>query len=229
MYLPLNETGKSNALTNASKFNCPSLTPPHLRNFSAFDVDTSYNNREYYVSPAKKMERTMINDINLEKSQPSPPTIKNHSQLSPATIKNHSQPSPPTIKKEPLNKNRKNLLPVLDTNFNLREICKQCILLEDHLSNEEKRCSDCCIKHFLAIEALGEEAITLDKNQEHVNITSSIPPNIREIQKIWFVNPEKNSLYASQELRKIRKEIMEDSFPIIFNSNQSCNGNLCKI
>jgi len=207
MYLPLNETGKSNALTNASKFNCPSLTPAYLRNFSTFDIDASYNNKEYYHPPAKKMERTMIQDINLE----------------------HSQPSHTIIENEPLNKKGKKLLPVLDTKFNLREICKQCILLEDHLSNEEKRCTDCCIKHFLALEALGEEAITLDKNQEHVDITSSIPSNIREIQKIWFVNPDKNSLYASQELRKIRKKIMEDSFPVIFESNQSCDGNLCKI
>lgn len=218
MYLPLNETGKSNALTNASKFNCPSLTPSYLRNFSTFDVDISYNNKEYYHSPEKKMERTMVRDINLEDSEPFHKTLENP-----------SQPSHTIIKNLPSNTKSKNLLPVLDTKFNLREICKQCILLEDHLSNEEKRCTDCCIKHFLALEALGEEAITLDKNQEHLDVTSSIPSNIREIQRIWFVNPEKNALHASQELRKIRKKIMEDSFPVIFESNQSCDGNLCKI
>jgi len=33
-------------------------------------------------------------------------------------------------------KETKNLLPVLETKFNLREICKQSALLEDHLEHE---------------------------------------------------------------------------------------------
>jgi hypothetical protein len=48
------------------------------------------------------------------------------------------------------------LLPVLDPRFNMREICKQSVLLEDHLFQKEKRCHDCICKHFLTIEALAE-------------------------------------------------------------------------
>jgi hypothetical protein len=59
------------------------------------------------------------------------------------------------------------LLPVLDPRFNMREICKQSVLLEDHLFQKEKRCHDCIIKHFLTIEGLAEEAVTLDKEHKY--------------------------------------------------------------
>lgn len=124
-----------------------------------------------------------------------------------------------------------NLLPVMNPEFNLREICKQIILLEDHLSQPEKRCTDCCIKHFLTIEALSEEAITLDKNNKYSHI-SFIPPKIRELQKTWYDNPNKNALLVSQQLRNIRKQYMIPSFGIIFTSDSSCNdctGGVCKI
>ena len=83
------------------------------------------------------------------------------------------------VTKEP----EQQLLPVLDANYNMREICKQCILLEDHLSHVEKRCPDCCIKHFLALEALSEEAIQLDKEQKLDLNVKELPTKIREIQK----------------------------------------------
>lgn len=125
----------------------------------------------------------------------------------------------------------KKLLPVMNPEFNLREICKQIILLEDHLCHMEKRCTDCCIKHFLTIEALAEEAITLDKqnNYQHLN---SLPQKIRQLQKTWHDNPNSNSLKVSQDLREIRKQYMISSFSIIFNEQSSCNdcsGGVCRI
>ena len=57
------------------------------------------------------------------------------------------------------------LLPIMHPLYNLREVCKQTALLEDHLNNERKRCQDCIRKHFLTIEALLEEAISLDNNR----------------------------------------------------------------
>jgi len=123
----------------------------------------------------------------------------------------------------------KKLLPVLETKFNLREICKQCILLEDHLSQNEKQCHDCIVKHFLALEGLSEEAITLDKKNENPNNVQKLPEKIRDLQKFWYENPEKTH-ECSQELRKIRKTMMEDCFPIIFDENtQSCSSNQCKM
>lgn len=122
------------------------------------------------------------------------------------------------------NNSENKLLPVLETKFNLREICKQCILLEDHLSQKEKQCHDCIVKHFLALEGLSEEAITLDKENENPNNVKNLPQKIRDLQKLWFKNPDKTH-ECSQELRKIRKSMMEDCFPIIFDENtNSCSG-----
>lgn len=133
------------------------------------------------------------------------------------------------VTKEP----EQQLLPVLDANFNMREICKQCILLEDHLSHVEKRCPDCCIKHFLALEALSEEAIQLDKEQKlDVNV-KDLPTKIRGIQKKWYQNPTHNATQCSQDLRKIRKLLMENSFPVVFNTDKnksmSCSASKCML
>jgi hypothetical protein len=106
------------------------------------------------------------------------------------------------------------LLPVLDPLFNMREICKQCVLLEDHLSHPEKRCRDCCIKHFLTLEALAEEAITIDKDQKLYPKIKDLPQVIRGIEKKWISDPDNNALPSSQELRKIRKQFQEDSFDL---------------
>jgi acetone carboxylase gamma subunit len=124
---------------------------------------------------------------------------------------------------EPIQESTTTMLPVLDTQFNLREICKQCILCEDHLSHQEKMCRDCIMKHFLALEGLAEEAITLDKNFEYPDIVS-LPTDLREIQKSWF-SGEKTPHECSQALRKIRKSLMESTFPVIFGS--SCSSGVC--
>jgi hypothetical protein len=50
----------------------------------------------------------------------------------------------------------------MDPLFNLRELCKHLLLLEDHLAQPDKRCPDCIRKHLLTIEALADEAVALD-------------------------------------------------------------------
>ena len=97
------------------------------------------------------------------------------------------------------------LLPVMDPLFNMREICKQSILLEDHLFQKKKRCRDCCIKHQLTIEALAEEAITLDKDRKCEDLYY-LPDKIRELQKD-FVNGREPGEIA-HEYRKLRKTLM---------------------
>jgi hypothetical protein len=123
---------------------------------------------------------------------------------------------------------KENLLPVLDCRFNLREVCKQSILLEDHLSHEKKRCTDCCIKHFLALEGLCEEAVTLDKHGHHKNLRG-LADKVRHLQKKWYEDPENNSHYCSQELRGLRKQFQGDVFPIIFQDTPACSGNTCSL
>lgn len=98
------------------------------------------------------------------------------------------------------------LLPVLDPCFNMREICKQSILLEDHLFQESKSCTDCIRKHFLCLEGLAEEAITLDKNNEYKFSKMKLPDKLRQIQKEYMAH--KDNEKCAQALRQIRKPLM---------------------
>lgn len=102
------------------------------------------------------------------------------------------------------------LLPVLDPCFNMREICKQCILLEDHLFQTEKRCTDCIKKHFLTLEGLSEEAITLDKENKYHFSKLELPEKIRKLERDFLndTDPER----IAQELRQIRKPLMNKYF-----------------
>ena len=115
---------------------------------------------------------------------------------------------------------------LMDPKHNLREIAKQMILLEDHMSHKRKRCVDCITKHYLMIEALLEEAITLDKNKEHLkeleDIIERIKPIIMGVIDDIKSGKMKNQSYAdkiyqnaSQILRIVRKQI---SFKYVLNN-----------
>lgn len=98
------------------------------------------------------------------------------------------------------------LLPVMDPLFNMREICKQSILIEDHLNNPEKRCVDCITKHSLSIEALAEEAVGLDNNGKY-KFMSDLAKKCRHLQKECNKKEsDKNKL--AQKYRNIRKSLM---------------------
>lgn len=61
-------------------------------------------------------------------------------------------------------------LPIFDPAYNVREVCKQLTLLEDHLLHPQKRCPDCIRKHLLTAEALAEEAVTLDVDRMYPSL-----------------------------------------------------------
>jgi hypothetical protein len=139
-----------------------------------------------------------------------------------------SSPSPPPTNVKTMKiMNESVLLPVMDFRFNVREICKQIILLEDHLTHPSKRCMDCCVKHFLTIEAFAEELLTLDSmntipNHPTWKTLSTLPPHIRNLQYTFTYHIRKDSLttdtihFIVQDLRNIRKQYMIASFDIVF-------------
>lgn len=43
--------------------------------------------------------------------------------------------------------------------YNMKNVIKQTILLEEHLAEENKYCKPCIVKHFLHIQGLIEEAV----------------------------------------------------------------------
>lgn len=67
------------------------------------------------------------------------------------------------------------LRPLQDPAFNLREVAKHLILLEDHLLHVDRRCPDCIWKHILTAEAFADEADTLDGvNPAPANLSESV-------------------------------------------------------
>ena len=51
--------------------------------------------------------------------------------------------------------------PVTDPDYNMREVIKQSILLEEHITQVRKRCKQCIHKHMLHICGLVDEALSL--------------------------------------------------------------------
>ena len=254
MYEKLETYGKKNNIKeNSDKYPCTNYISPETNNFSNyFNLPSSQNTNINQLPFYKVNEEEKINPpaIQLPKyseqkndiEEKFTPIYKEEykDNFNPKRIEETTLPTykPNEIETETelpnyLNDENSGLLPVLDYKFNMREICKQCILLEDHLSQVEKRCPDCCIKHFLALEALSEEAIQLDKQNEGVHMLKDLPTRIRGIQKKWYNNPTLYSNQCSQDLRGIRKELMETSFPIIFseekNKKLSCNSSFCSL
>lgn len=93
--------------------------------------------------------------------------------------------------------------------FNAREACKQILLLETHLFDPRQRCIDCIRKHFLTIEGLVEEAVTLDKGNAY-HYLHPIPAKIRRLTAAYNagVAPAK----IAQGFRVIRKELVQKTF-----------------
>lgn len=100
-------------------------------------------------------------------------------------------------------KNRE-MLPIMSPLFNMREICKQSALLEDHLNNPRKQCPDCIRKHFLTIEALFEEAISLDENQEYGQYLDGKAELCRLLQEEWMDGEAPKNI--AQSIRGMRKD-----------------------
>ena len=105
--------------------------------------------------------------------------------------------------------------PVSDPKYNMHQIVKQSILLEEHLANKNKRCRDCITKHFLHIIGLSEEAQMLATNKidDYPLVNESV--NLyNELFKIWIKNKNMNGkdesyiLYCTNKLRDHRKQLI---------------------
>ena len=113
------------------------------------------------------------------------------------------------------------LHPILDPQFNMREVAKQCLLLEDHLNNIKKRCLDCIRKHFLIVDGLIEEAIGLEQDI----------PKRAEYRRMYisWLNFEKRYSEApldsdnldgiSKNIRVFRKPLVEKHFDLVKEYN----------
>lgn len=119
------------------------------------------------------------------------------------------------------NKNNKNytcdkkscgaLDPVSDPKYNMQQIVKQSILLEEHLINKNKRCRDCITKHFQHIIGLAEEAqmLATDKSSKYPLLNESVDV-YNELFNNWIKNRnDDNKIFeTADKLRIHRKKLI---------------------
>ena len=106
--------------------------------------------------------------------------------------------------------------PVNDPDYNVREIIKNTILIEQHLSDKNKYCKQCLVKHFLLSIGLLEEAVwmagpklgTFPMLEESVAFYSGV-------FNAWLLNHDSDPvrLDTLNHLRKWRRDASEIYFP----------------
>ena len=101
--------------------------------------------------------------------------------------------------------------PVSEPGYNMKQVIKQSLLLEDHLAFKNKRCIDCILKHFLLIIGYLEEAVWLacDEVGEYP-LLSDLPEFYNKLMENWQtnVNDENNVQKILVELRAMRKKLV---------------------
>jgi hypothetical protein len=100
--------------------------------------------------------------------------------------------------------------PLNSAEFNIREIAKQFLLLEDHLADDDKFCKDCVRKHLMMVEALAEEAVTLEPGSKWAS-TSKELANMSRDMMVAFSKGSGNGARAGlgTKIRLVRKKLVE--------------------
>lgn len=102
--------------------------------------------------------------------------------------------------------------PVSDPKYNMHQIVKQSILLEEHLANKNKRCRDCITKHFSHIIVLAEEAIMLAcTDVKKYPLMGDLGTYYNKLFDKWLKDTS-TSLEVCAELRIMRKKIIQIYF-----------------
>ena len=105
--------------------------------------------------------------------------------------------------------------PVSDPKYNMKQIAKQSILLEEHITHKQKRCKDCIIKHFLHIIGLSEEAVWLacDRVDTFPLLKDSVEFYNNVFDKWTKGQADDENLHnVASELRDMRKAIISKYF-----------------
>ena len=91
--------------------------------------------------------------------------------------------------------------------FNVRALVKELILLEDHLSCNEKQCRECIIKHALKSEAWAEEGLTLSPDAGLSNLFQSLLPRLNVLVNNALAGADCMSMAG--EVRALRRELQK--------------------
>jgi len=113
--------------------------------------------------------------------------------------------------------------PLLEPSYNMKEVAKQTILLEEHIAFKNKRCVQCIFKHFLHIIALLNEAIWLamDKIHEYPLLLES-PKFYETLMETYSCNQDNEAVLLDilAKLRDHRKKIVEAYY--MQKNNDTC-------
>lgn len=108
------------------------------------------------------------------------------------------------------------MVPIFNPRFNARMIVIELILLQHHLEYPGMLCKECIArKHMLAIEGYALEAIGLVKVEatqdpdmvQLVQDMNEVARMMRDLQKLFIENPQKNALEIARVVRALRKEL----------------------
>jgi hypothetical protein len=122
-----------------------------------------------------------------------------------------------TVNEETCDKNTCDAMdPVSDPDYNMRQIVKQSILVEEHLTQDRKRCKDCITKHLLHIQGLAEEAAMLaGSSVDKYPYLLECVPFYDDLFIRWIKEGRENievQLEIATELRKMRKILIATYF-----------------
>ena len=102
--------------------------------------------------------------------------------------------------------------PVSEPSYNMQNVIKQSILLEEHLAEDKKYCIDCVCKHYLHIIALLEEALMLaGENWGKYPMLKESLAFYEESYQVWLQgkNDPKVRVHEESKLREWRKHLMQ--------------------
>lgn len=106
--------------------------------------------------------------------------------------------------KEVMTDRPKRQLGILDPLFNIREVIKNLLLLEQHLFVPSQRCVQCIRKHTLLIEAFLDEAYSLDKTLEYADVLQKAKQALSQItDRVCDLTPPKHDDVDASENRNV--------------------------
>ena len=103
--------------------------------------------------------------------------------------------------------------PVNEPDYNVREVIKNTILIEQHLAEKNKYCKQCLVKHFLLSIGLLEEAIWMAGSNDYPQLSESLK-FYEPVFQAWFraTDDEKIRLDTLEKLRLWRRDMSDIYF-----------------
>ena len=106
--------------------------------------------------------------------------------------------------------------PINDPDYNMREVIKNTLLIEQHLSEPNKYCKQCIVKHFLISIGLLEEAMWMagSSHGKYPMLDESLPFH-ENIFDAWYAHVEDvdERAVVLDKMRTWRRQASELYFP----------------